>query len=81
MNDLVGLYVYHIDMNTEWLMPCSKKHNLYLKNILSSDNKSEQQSMTSCRCKYKALYNLIFKSFFIDAFNWKFVYLLFASLE
>ena len=57
-------------------MHCSKKHNLHLKNMLSSNNKSKQQStfkskqqsMTSCRCKYNAQYNLIFKLFFIDAF-------------
>ena len=93
MTLLVFIYVYRIDMNIERLMPCSNKHNLHLKNILSSNNKSKQQStfkskqqsMTSCRCKYNALYNLIFsyfKLFFVDAINWKFVYLfLLASLE
>ena len=58
-------------------MSCSKKHNLHLENILSSNNKSKQQStfkskqqnVTSCCCKYNALYNVIFKLFFIDAFN------------
>ena len=54
--------------NVCWVMSCSKKHNLHLKNILSSNNKSKQQStftskqqsMTGSRCKYNALYNLIF---------------------
>ena len=49
-------------------MPCSNKHNLHLKNILTSNNKSQEksnfkpkkQSMTSCRRKYNALENLIF---------------------
>ena len=85
MTLLVFIYVYRIDMNIERLMPCSNKHNLHLKNILSSNNKSKQQSMTSCRCKYNALYNLIFSYFkllFVDAINWKIVYLfLLASLE
>ena len=66
MTLLVFIYVYRIDMNIERLMPCSNKHNLHLKNILSSNNKSKQQStfkskqqsMTSCRCKYNAQYNL-----------------------
>ena len=86
MTLLVFIYVYRIDMNIERLMPCSNKHNLHLKNILSSNNKSKeqstlkskQQSITSCCCKYIALYKL----FFVDAINWKFVYLfLLASLE
>ena len=71
MTLLVFIYVYRIDMNIERLMPCSNKHNLHLKNILSSNNKSKQQStfkskqqsMTSCRCKYNAQYNLIFSYF------------------
>ena len=49
-------------------MPCSNKHNLHLKNILTSNNKSQEksnfkskkQSMASCRRKYNALENLIF---------------------
>ena len=68
MTLLVFIYVYHIDMNIEQLMPCSKKHNLHLKNILSSSNKSKKQStfkskqqrMTISCWKYNALYNLIF---------------------
>ena len=88
---LVFIYVYHIDVNIERLMPRSNK--LHLKTILSSNSKSKQQSpfkskqqgMTSCRCKDNALYNLIFsyfKLFFADAINWKFAYLfLLASLE
>ena len=66
MTLLVFIYVYRINMNIERLMTCSKKNNLHLKNILSSNNKSKQQStfkskqqsMTSCRCKYNAQYNL-----------------------
>ena len=94
MTLLVFIYVYRIDMNIERLMPCSNKHNLHLKNILSSNNKSKQQStfkykqqsMTSCCCKYNALYNLLFRAIFklcfIDAIDWKFVYLfLLNSLE
>ena len=68
MNLLGFIHVYRIDMNIERLVPCSSKHNLHLKNLLSSNNKSKQQStfkskqqsMSSCRCKYNALYNLIF---------------------
>ena len=46
----------------------------------------QAQSMTSCCCKYNALYNLLFRAIFklcfIDAIDWKFVYLfLLASLE
>ena len=91
---LIFIYAYRIDTNVERLMPCLKKLNSHLKNILSSNNKfkqqrtfkSKQQSMTSSRCKYNALYNLSSaisnKLFFIDVFNWKFVYLfLLASLE
>ena len=37
MTLLVFIYVYRIDMNIERLMPCSKKRNLHLKNILSSN--------------------------------------------
>ena len=55
-------------MNIGRLIPCSNKHNLLLKKILSSNNKSKQQStfkakqqcMKSCRCKYNAMCNLIF---------------------
>ena len=74
---LVFIYAYCIDMNIEWLMPCSNKHDLLLRNILSSNNKSKQQStpkskqqtMKSYRCKYNALYNLIciFNMVFVDA--------------
>ena len=71
MNDLVGFYLrisYYratieatIDyMNIERLMPCSKKRNSHLKKVLSSNNKTRQQSMTSSRCKYNAQYNIIF---------------------
>ena len=38
MTLLVLIYVYHINMNTERLMPCSNKHSFHLKNILSSNN-------------------------------------------
>ena len=49
-------------------MPCSNKHNLHLKKIVSSKNKSKEKStfksnkksMAPCRCKYNALDNLIF---------------------
>ena len=65
-------YIYRIDVNIEWLKSCWNKQlssnnilSSYI-NILSSNNKpkqhntlkSKQQSMTSCRCKYNALYNL-----------------------
>ena len=83
MTLLVFIYVYRIDMNIERLVPCSNKHNLHLKNILSSNNKSKEkstfrskdQSMTSCCCKYIALGQSdlqlpIFKLFFVDAINW-----------
>ena len=76
MTLLVFIYVYRIDMNIERLMPCSNKHNLHLKNILSSNNKSKEkstfkskkQSMTSCRCKYNALDNLIFSYLYLGCF-------------
>ena len=67
MTLLVFIYVYRIDINIERPMPYSNKHNLHLKNILSSNNKSKQQSISSpgkimicCCCKYNVLYNLIF---------------------
>ena len=74
MTLLVFNYIYRIDMNIERFMPCSKKHNLHFKNILSSNNKSKQQStlkskqhsMTNSRCKYIALYNLIFSYLYVD---------------
>ena len=96
MNDLVGFYVrisYWCEYRVTFALLASNEHNLLVKNILSSNNKSKQQntfkskqqSMTSCRYKYNAMYNLIFsyfKLFFVDAINWKFVYLfLLASLE
>ena len=36
-------------------MPCSNKHNLHLKNILSSNNKSKQQSTFKSKQKYDKL--------------------------
>ena len=42
-------------MNIERLMPCSNKHNLYLKNILSRNNKSKQQSTSESKQKYDKL--------------------------
>ena len=68
---LVFIYVYRIDIKIERLISCSNEHNFHLKNILSGNNKSKQQSnfkskqqsMTSCRCKYNALYNLLFSYF------------------
>ena len=76
MTLLVFIYVYRIDMNIERLMPCSNKHNLHLKNILSSKNKSKEKStfkskkksMTRCRCKYNALDNLIFSYLSLSRF-------------
>ena len=52
----------------ERLIYSSNKHNLHLKNILSSNNKSKQrstfkfrqESMISCLCKYNTLYKLLF---------------------
>ena len=44
MTLMVFIYVYRIDMNIERLMPCSKKHNLHLINIISSNSKFKQQS-------------------------------------
>ena len=69
MNDLVGFYLrisYWYEYRKTYAL--LKKYNLHLKNLLSSNNKSKQQStfkskqqsMSSCRCKYNALYNLIF---------------------
>ena len=55
MTLLVFVYVYRIDMNIERLMPCSDKHNLHLKNILSSNNKSKQQSTFKSKQKYDKL--------------------------
>ena len=76
MTLLVFIYVYRIDMNIERLMPCSNKHNLHLKNILSSKNnskekstfKSQKKGMTRCRCKYNALDNLIFSYLSLSCF-------------
>ena len=55
---LIFLYVRRIDINIERLISCLNKHNLHLKNPLSSNNqskqqstfKSKQQSMTRCCC-------------------------------
>ena len=85
MNDLIGFqlrisywYVYRV---TYALL---KQTYLHLKNILSS-NKSKQQSMTSVAASTMPCTiwsSTIFKLFFIDAINGKFVYLfLLASLE
>ena len=57
LGDQKWFSVYRIDINVERLITCSNKHNLHLKNIFSSNNKSKQQStfrskqqsMTSCR--------------------------------
>ena len=77
MTLLVFIYVQHIDMNIEQLsIPCSKKHNLGLKNILSSKNKSKdkstfkskKKSTTRCRCKYNTLDNLIFSYLYLSCF-------------
>ena len=51
----VFIYVYRIDMNIERLMSCSSKHNLHLKNILSSNNKSKQHSTFKSKQKYDKL--------------------------
>ena len=85
MTLLVFIYVQCIDMDIEWLsIPCSKKHNLHLKNVLSSKNKFQEEStfkskkkgMTRCHCKYKVagqsdLQLPIFKLLFVDAINRK----------
>ena len=76
MTLLVFIYVYHIDMNIEQLMPCSNKHNLHLKNIVSRKNKSKEKStfkskkksMARCRCKYNALDNMIFSYLSLSCF-------------
>ena len=76
MTLLVFIYVYCIDRNIEGLMPCLNKHNLHLKNILSSNNKfkekstfkSKKQSMIRCRCKYNALDNLTFSYLSLSCF-------------
>ena len=89
----VFIYIYRIDMNINRLMPCSNKHNLHSKNVHSSNNKlkqestfkSKQQSMqvavaSTLPCTIWT--SAIFKFFFIDAINWKFIYLFFlVSLE
>ena len=76
---LVFIYVYRIDMNIERLVPCSNKHNLHLRIIPSSNNKSTQQSTFKSKQKYDKL-PLFFKLFFIDAINWKFVYIFLLAL-
>ena len=65
------------------IMPCSKKHNLHLKNTLSSNSKSKEKYFQAQEAKYDKLSlqvqypgksNLqrpIFKLFFVDAINWK----------
>ena len=85
MTLLVFIYVQRIDMNIERLsMPCSNKHNLHLKNRLSSKNKSKEKStFKSKKKKYDTLLLQIqgpgqsdlqlpiFKLFFVDAVNKK----------
>ena len=69
-------------MNTEQLMPCSNKHNLHLKNILSSKNKPKEKKCfqvqekkydtlsLQVQCSGQSdLQLLIFKLFFVDAIN------------
>ena len=55
MTLLVFIYVCRIDMNIERLISCSNKHNLHLKNILSRNNKSKQQSIFKSKQKYDKL--------------------------
>ena len=52
MTLLVFIYIYRIDVNIERLMPWSNNHNLHLKNILSSNNKSKQQSTFKSKQNY-----------------------------
>ena len=93
MNDLIGFQLrisyWYVYRATYALL---KQTYLHLKNILSSNKskqqstfKSKQQSMTSVAASTMPCTiwsSTIFKLFFIDAINGKFVYLfLLASLE
>ena len=83
MTLLVFIYVYRIGMNKEQLMPCSNKHNLHLKNILSSVRKKVQgkkyfqvkqtkhaKLLLQVQCPGQSDLQLpIFKLFYVDAIN------------
>ena len=68
-------------MNIERLMPCSNKHNLHLKNILSSKTSPRKKYFQVQEKKYDTLplqvqcpgqsdlQLTIFKLFFVDAIN------------
>ena len=73
------LFTYLFDINIERLISYSNKHNLYLKNILSSNNKRKHKiwqvvvaSTIPCVVCSSAIFNL----FFVDSINWKFLYLI-----